>query len=110
MALFDYMTQDGEFHEKKFPCGKAPDTITLDDGRTACLTFGKPYIAETEGWPLTCVASGVHPEQRQELSDYLTKKGVPTEVTKDGDPVYKSASHRRKALKARGMHDRNSFY
>ena len=62
-----------------------------------------------KGWPMTCFASGVNAAQAGELRDHLAKSGVPTEVTPDGDPVYRDANHRRKALKARGLHDKNSF-
>lgn len=60
--------------------------------------------------PIHCVASGVHPSQRRELEDFLAKKGVPTKVDEDGNPIYTSAAHRRKALKARGMHDKSSYF
>jgi hypothetical protein len=66
-------------------------------------------VPATAGWPLTCVASGVHPDQAQALRDHLAKHGVPKEVTKGGDPIYTYAAHRRRALKARGFVDRASF-
>jgi hypothetical protein len=58
---------------------------------------------------MECVASGVAPSQAQELRDYYRRHGVPTEVTADGNPIYRNAAHRRKALKVRGMHDKASF-
>ena len=65
---------------------------------------------ETEAkWPFACVASGVHASQAGELRDFLQKSGVPTEVTVDGDPIYRNASHRKNALKVRGLVDRSSF-
>lgn len=66
----------------------------------------------TKGWPLTCYASGVHPEQAQALRDEFkrTMGADAPEVTKGGDPVYRDAGHRRRALKARGMFDRAAFY
>ncbi len=66
-------------------------------------------VPAKKGWPMTCVASGVNAAQAGELRDLLEKKGVPTEVTPDGDPVYRDANHRRKALKARGLVDKQSF-
>ena len=113
MPLYCYETADKEVMERMFRMGEAPKQIVLADGRIA----KRSLVAELKGqaspsaknWPLTCVASGVHPDQAGELRQTLAKAGVPTEVTKDGDPVYRSASHRRKALKARGLHDRASF-
>ena len=97
--------------ERIFPMGEAPPHIRVDG-----LEAKRDYQAErvgvpaTKGWPHEpCVASGVHPKQAQELRDGLRGAGVPTEVTKGGDPIYTSAVHRKKALSARGMYDRNSF-
>jgi hypothetical protein len=39
----------------------------------------------------------------------LERKGVPTEVSADGNPIYLNAKHRKKALKARGIVDRSSY-
>jgi hypothetical protein len=80
--------------------------------------YRRDYSAETKalqtescpGWPMApCTASGVQPYQAQELRDHLKKSGVPTEVTSQGDPIYRSKAHRTAALKARQMHDRASF-
>ena len=60
--------------------------------------------------PIHCMASGVHPSQRRELEKYFSDHGVPTKVDKDGNPIYTSAAHRKKALKCRGMCDRSAYY
>jgi len=91
-----------------------PQTITLDDGSMAerCLAAERKALqTETNpGWPMEpCTSSGVQPWQAQELRDYLNRKGVPTEVTPQGDPIYTSRTHRKAALKARNMHDRSDF-
>lgn len=80
------------------------------------LTYHRDFSAESvgvpssKGWPMECVASGVAPSQAQELRDFYRKNGVPTEVTPDGNPIYKNAAHRRKALKARGLNDRSGYF
>jgi hypothetical protein len=56
-----------------------------------------------------CVGSGVNAEQAPELRKFLADRGCPTAVTNDGDPVYTSAGHRRKALKLRGMCDKGGY-
>lgn len=66
-------------------------------------------VPASSGWPMECVASGVNPSQAQELRDFYSSHGCPTEVTKDGNPVYRSAAHRKKALKLRGFKDRASY-
>ena len=67
-------------------------------------------VQSPRGWPLVCVASGVNASQAQELREEFKRVGVPTEVTADGDPVYTSPEHRRRALRARGFFDRGAYY
>ncbi|MCP4899993.1 MAG: hypothetical protein GY906_23745 [bacterium] len=121
MPIYCYRSDDGEPLEQVFLRGKAPKTIVAEDGKA----FRRDYQAELSGmigivkgstspirtraWPMTCVSSGVQATQAGELRDHLRKRGCPTEVTRDGDPVYTSATHRKKALKVRGMVDKNSF-
>lgn len=111
MPFYCYADDTGKIHDRFFRMGDAPQSIRLDDGRVAVRDIAAEHVSvpSSFGWPLECIASGVHPSQAGELRDYLRRAGVPTEVTRDGNPVYTSAQHRRRALKARGMHDRNSF-
>ncbi len=93
-----------------FPLGKAPEFIERNGRRySRSWRDERVGVPPTTGWPIECVASGVHPSQAQELRDFLEKKGVPTEVTPDGNPVYRDAQHRKRALKARGLHDNASY-
>ena len=71
--------------------------------------WGGISVPATAGWPMECVASGVHPSQAGELRKFFTDHGCPTEVTEDGNPVYRSAAHRKKALKLRGFKDKSSY-
>ena len=99
--------------ERIFPASSIPEEIEVR-GRTYKRSrrdeWEEQTIPQTLGWPMECVASGVHPSQRQELADYLKKKGVPTEVNADGNPIYRDAQHRKKALKARGFYDKASYF
>lgn len=111
MPTYCYSIQDGQVVERIFPMGDAPKAIQLD-GQEAKRDYRAERVGvpATKGWPMqACVASGVHPGQAQELRDGLRRAGVPTEVTKGGDPIYRSAVHRKKALAARGLHDNASF-
>lgn len=96
--------------EKVFPIGKAPKFIEVGKRRYQ-RSFGDERVGvpPTKGWPIECVASGVHPDQAQELRDHFTKHGLPTEVSSDGNPIYRDANHRKKALKLRGFHDKASY-
>jgi hypothetical protein len=112
MPTYCYEDAAGVVHERDFSImAQIPPEITLDDGRKArrCYHAERKGAPALKGWPMTCVASGVNASQAGELRDLLARKGVPTEVTRDGDPVYRSASHRRQALKARGFIDRSSY-
>ena len=111
MPVYCYRTAGGEVLDRTFHMGKAPRKITTDAGEEAVRSMvdENKCVPPTRGWPIICVASGVHPEQAGQLREHLAEKGVPTEVTRDGDPIYRNAAHRKKALTARGMHDRNSF-
>ncbi len=109
MPIYCY-SNNGEVVEQFFHCGEAPEEVKLDGH-----VFRRDYSAERvnmpakKGWPITCCASGVHPSQAQELRDYFTKHGVPTEVTEHGDPVYRDMNHQRKALKCRGMKNKSEY-
>lgn len=111
MPIYCYETEEGTVHERPFPmCAKIPPWVMVDGKKARrCYQAERKSVPPTKGWPMTCFTSGVHASQAQELSDHLARAGVPTEVTKDGDPVYRDAKHRRRALKARGFVDKSSF-
>lgn len=110
MPVYCFETNDGQVVERFFPIGKAPREVDID-GKPARRSFRaeSKSLPATSGWPLECVASGVNAKQRNDLIDYFKKKGVPTDVTKDGNPVYRDKRHRDKALKARGYFDKNAY-
>lgn len=114
MPRYCYRSKDrnSRLIERVFSSIEIPESFK--EGRTTYVRsrkdeWAKIYVPPTSGWPMECVASGVAPEQAQELRDHFRKCGVPTEVTADGNPVYRNAAHRKKALKCRGFHDRASY-
>ena len=125
MPIYCY-SNDDEVFERIFPRGEAPEIITTGSGTVATRDRRSEFKGMTafvkgiedsgnhrgrlNPWPMDpCVGSGVGPHQATELRDHFTNHGVPTEVSKEGDPIYTSAAHRKKALRCRGMYDRNSF-
>jgi len=111
MPTYCYEDKRGNVYEHDFSMGKAPRSIQVEGvvcSRSLSAEF-MPSVQPCSGYPFTCHASGVNADQSGELRSYLSKKGVPTEVTSDGDPVYRSPKHRKQALKARGMHDRAAY-
>lgn len=61
------------------------------------------------GWPLASDALAVHPKQVAAMRELDKKKGVPTDYTPSGRPVFRDRGHRRAYLKAYGKIDRNSY-
>lgn len=110
MPEYCYETKDGRVYSEVFPIGKAPRCITVN-GRPAYRSYAAETkgFPPTKGWPLECVASGVNASQAGELRELLARRGVPTEVSSDGNPIYRDAKHRKKALKARGLFDKSAF-
>jgi len=109
MAIYCYTTEDGHTHERHFKLGTAPPHIITLAGKAKRDLQAENVGIPGKGWPLTCCASGVNAADAGKLRKCLADAGVPTEVTPDGDPVYLSAVHRRKALKARGLFDKASY-
>jgi hypothetical protein len=121
MAMYCFSTPDGlTTVEREFDRDGVPEFVRVGgkrayrdrqaEGVGGFVATGQCGRSGHGIWPMSpCVASGVHASQAQELRDHLADRGCPTEVTPGGDPIYTSAAHRKRALKARGLHDRNSF-
>lgn len=110
---YAYVSEAGAVHWEDIPLGPEPPPPTIErDGETLKRSYRAEQagVPATKGWPMECIASGVNAADAQKLRDEFNRVGVPTEVTRDGDPIYTSARHRSKALKARGLIDRQSFY
>ena len=108
MPVYCYSNKAGKVVEKFFPVGKAPEM--LKGGFERDFGAEGATVPPTRGWPIECLGSGVNAEQAQELRDHLRNSGVPTDVSSDGNPIYRDTNHRRRALKARGLNDKDSFY
>lgn len=121
MVTYCFSTSDGLVTvEREFDRDSVPKFVRIGgkrayrdrraEGAGGFVVTGKCGRSGRGTWPMPpCVASGVHASQAQELRDHLAGSGCPTEVTPGGDPIYTSAAHRKRALKARGLHDKNSF-
>ncbi len=55
-------------------------------------------------------ALAVHPDQVQEATEYLKKRGVPTEFVPSGEPIIKSRAHQKEILKVWGYHNKDGGY
>lgn len=112
MPTYCYKTNDDQTREHQCRMGKAPETIMIF-GKVAHRDYaaehGGSRQAGGEAWPIECVGSGVNAAQAPELRKLFKDHSFGCEVTNDGDPVYTSPGHRKKALAIRGLHDNNSF-
>lgn len=96
---------------RQFPVAERPKFIVVGGKRFfRSYSDERPGVPGTAGWPIECYASGVNPDQAGELRKFYADRGCPTEVTEDGNPVYRDARHRKKALKLRGFRDNSSFF
>lgn len=111
MPMYCYKGDKGTVMERRFKMGFAPIEFTASGEH-----FRRDFVAEhkavpaTKGWPMECYASGVNAEDAGKLRQHFRDIGVPTEVSNDGNPIYRDARHRRRALKARGFMDKSSFF
>ena len=110
MPIYCYSNSEGVIVEQFHKMGDAPTEIVVD-GEVCKRDYQAEQVGvpAKAGWPMECYASGVNASDADKLRKHFDEIGVPTEVTKNGDPVYTSASHRRRALKARGYYDKHSF-
>jgi hypothetical protein len=112
MLTYCFTTNDGLTVDRTFQMGHTPDSITLPNGKEAKRDIAAEHSGQRSGragWPIECYASGVHPDQAPELREHFEKHGCPTEVTRNGDPIYRDHQHRKRALACRGLHDNASF-
>ena len=111
MPTYCYSNKKGLTEEHYFKVGEAPKTVILEDGSTGERDYHAEHSPQKAGggWPLECVASGVAPHQAGELREFFKKHGFRCDVSKDGNPIYENARHRKAALKLRNLHDQSSF-
>jgi hypothetical protein len=110
MPTYCYINEDGEREQLTFPIGAQPAKVKIN-GKVARRDYQAEAVGvpPAAGWPIECIASGVHADDAGKLKKYLADRGVKTEITPNGNPVYRNASHRRKAFKARGLMDKAAF-
>lgn len=65
---------------------------------------------ERHNKPKASNALKVHPSQVQEAIENARQKGVPTDFTKDGRPLFTSRSHQKRYCKAYGYFNRDGGY
>lgn len=62
------------------------------------------------GWPMMSEACAVDPDQIPEATATMKALGVPTEFSREGCPIFRDRSHRKKFLESQGMFDKDGGY
>ena len=119
MPMYDYINAAGDRVERFFNIGKAPDEIEIDGEAywmdlTANIMSAGTSVKSWNGvgrapcgtWPRTSQAMGVADSQVPEMMEYDRKHGVPTDYTKDGDPILTSKGHEKSYMKLHGFEHR----
>ena len=111
MPIYCYENKGGDVIEKVYLVNQERPKGFMLNGYWYTRSFQAENVGTPSavGWPIECLASGVHADQAGELREHFKKAGVPTEVSADGNPVYRNAKHQKKALKCRGMHNKASY-
>ena len=86
--------------------------VVIDGARLArdLATEKRGFRHAAGNWPIYSDAFGCHPDQVQESMQEATKRGVPTEYTRDGRAVFRDRAHRKKVLSAFGFRDNDAGY
>lgn len=116
MPIYEFKSEDGEIIERFFSFKEKPSSIKID---------GKEYVAQIgtiigcvvkkpkgfggkpcSTWPRESAAMGVSETQVKDAMAEDRRKGVPTDYTKDGNPILTSPGHEKAYMKAHGFHHR----
>ena len=87
--------------------------IELPNGKKALRSIALEAVGFSHtpsNWPMVSEAAGCHPSQIRESQEYLAKKGIHTDYTKDGNPIFKSEKHKAQVCRAFGLYDKNAGY
>lgn len=76
-----------------------------DAGQELIVEGNRPWSR-----PLKSVALAVLPSQVKEATEDARKRGVPTDFTKDGRPIFNDRDHRSRYMKEYGYFDKDAGY
>ena len=88
---------------------KRIEKLVYKDGEATWVPQVKIPVHCKAKWPIISDSAGVHPLQLEEVREGARARGVPTEFTDDGSPVFTSLEHRRRYMKIQQMHDRSGY-
>ena len=76
------------------------------------LNGGGPDGHRPSCWPMTSIAAavGTNPKELAAVREIDRKAGVPTDYDGRGRPILRDRAHRKRYLRAHGMHDQDGGY
>lgn len=119
--FYDFVNENGESIEREYPIGKAPGFIVVDGCRyerdilgavMSCNTAVKNWNGVGRNpcstWPRSSTAMGIAAEDVPSAMAHDRKHGVPTEYTREGDPILTSKGHEKRYMDLHGFAHRGS--
>jgi hypothetical protein len=82
----------------------------VDDKSGALVNVATTRRKERAKWPIISDAMAVNPEHIGKAKAALKEHGVKTDYTPTGEPILRSAAHRKAHAIAMGFYDRNGGY
>jgi hypothetical protein len=70
----------------------------------------KGQLKKAGGWPMRSIALAVHPNQVKEAIASAQKRGVPTDFTRDGRPVFTDRDHYNRYMRAYHFYNRDAGF
>lgn len=92
-----YFLDDREVSREEYQAASTPKEI-------GCPMGGQPYVK-----PILSEALAVHPSQIEKARERDIKAGVPTEYTKEGQPIITSHQHQKALVKSLGYFNKDAF-
>ena len=113
MPVYSFICVCGKVDEIQRPMSASGKRLKCACGKLMRRNFGAEAPgrrAASDTYPHASYALGGHPDDRAKMTQDAINKNVPTEINRDGDPVFTSAGHRKKYCEAFGFYDRNAGY
>jgi len=112
-VIYCYKCDCGRKEEKSLSLAEFRKTTPCRCGKDMVIDITAQQSGRKDtaaNWPMESDACGVHPDQARDYAKHLREQGVPTEVLPNGNPIFTSREHRKRACAATGMYDRNAGY
>jgi len=89
---------------------RAKCVTIVDEGSGKLVNVARVARRTRAKWPIISDAMAVDPRNINKARAILQQAGVNTEFTPTGEPILRSAAHRKEHAQAMGFYDRNGGY